>query len=148
MSLLYDGGGDDTRISTWKRQLAMTGWVPGVGGAPWVRSSLAMSPEPVPSLLHGIVVPETRSQPWQGSELCFLLLGFVISCLVAAGSWLARANSLGELTRAPGPKPTSLALPAQPATDSSGFSQVSPHWETALIKWMGWFELISPNPEG
>lgn len=107
-----------------------------------------MRPEPVPSLLHGIIFPGTRSQPWQGSELFFLRLGFVISCLVAAGSGLARANSQGELMSTPGPNPVSPALPAQPATGSSGFSQANPPWETALIKRMGWFELIPPSPEG
>lgn len=34
LSPLYDGGGDETRISTWERQLARTGWVPRVGVPP------------------------------------------------------------------------------------------------------------------
>lgn len=34
------------------------------------------------------------------------------------------------------------ALVAQPVTNSSGFSQASPHWQTAPIKQMGWYELI------
>lgn len=61
-----------------------------------------------------------------------MLLGFVISCLVASDSWLSTANEWGEFKH---------------PCDLSGFSQASGLWETALINQMGWFDLISPCSE-